>query len=433
MQRVIALVFAGGREPELSVLTERRAKAAVLFGGVYRGIDFALSNLAESGVGRVGILTQYRPSSLMDHVDTGHAWDLIGSQRSLRFLPPSLGPISGSSGKGDWYRGPADALYQNLDFILRHDAEHVLLVSGDHPYKMDYHKLLDFHMEHDADLSMAFKSVEDASRFGVAELNSAQQIMSFSEKPKYPRSNLASVGVYMFKRSVLVDELHRAMAGDNETTFEIHEVLRRMISRRRAYGWTFDGPWYYTRSVDAYVEFHRAMLGQDPAVVLANWGLRTNLLGRRSAVPAPARIFPGAVVEDSLVSPGAVVMGTLRRSVVSPGVVVEAGALVEDCILWDDVTVMAGARLSGVVADKRARFMPGAQLGLGDETPANSLWPQSLTCGASLVGMDAQIPAKARVGRNCIIAPEVAEDEFAPYLDAGLSSGDNIKGKEARP
>lgn len=421
MHRVIALVFAGGREPELSVLTERRAKAAVVFGGSYRAIDFALSNLADAGVGRVGILTQYRPSSLMGHVDTGHAWDLIGSQRRLRFLPPSLGPGSATSASGEWYRGPADALYQNLDFILRHEAEHVLLVSGDHPYKMDYRQLLDFHLERDADLSMAFKPVDDASRFGVGELNAVGQILNFTEKPQYPRTNLASIGVYLFKRQILIDELRAAVAGDVDGTFEIHEILHRMIQRRRAYGWTFRGPWYYTRSIDAYVDFHHRLLGAEPEVDLGAWGLRTNLLSRRNAVPPPSRVLPAAIVEDSLLSPGCVISGTVRRSVLSPGVVVEAGAVVEDCVLWDDVHVRAGAQLLHVVADKRAVFGEKCRVGEG-QIEANTELGESLSCGVSLVGMDAKIPPAQHIGRQCVIDPELGTQE----LNASVASGRSI-------
>ena len=175
MKSTIAMVFAGGRVDELSVLTESRPKAAVVLGGCYRTIDFALSNLADTGIDRVGILAQYRPSSLMDHVGSGMAWDLVGTNRQLRFLPPYLGP-----GESDWYRGPADALYQNLDFIARSAADDVLVVSGDHAYRMNYEPLLWFHHEHDADLTMAFTPrPDDSSRFGVGELNAVGQIVNF--------------------------------------------------------------------------------------------------------------------------------------------------------------------------------------------------------------------------------------------------------------
>ena len=209
MRTTIAMVFAGGRVEELSVLTERRPKSAVVFGGMYRTIDFPLSNLANAGIGRVGILTQYRPSSLFDHVGTGLAWDLTGTAREVRFLPPSIGPEG-----ADWYRGPADALYQNLDFIERSGADDVLCVSGDHVTAMDLQPLLSFHYERGADLTMAFTEVEsDASRFGIGELNAAGQVMNFTEKPEFPRTHLASMSIYAFRRAVLVDGFGAPCAG----------------------------------------------------------------------------------------------------------------------------------------------------------------------------------------------------------------------------
>jgi glucose-1-phosphate adenylyltransferase len=351
MRKAIGMIFAGGRVEELSVLTERRPKSAVVFAGIYRTIDFALTNLANAGIGIVGILAQYRPSSLMDHVGNGRDWDLVGTTRGVRFLPPSLGP-EGS----DWYRGPADALFQNIDFIERSGADDVLAVSGDHVCSMDYHPLLSFHHEKGADLTMAFVPREkDAGRFGIGELNAAGQIMNFTEKPEYPRTNLASMSVYVFRREVLVEELLRAAKGD-EKTFQIHEVLRRMMSRRRAYGFVHHGGWEYTRTLDEYVAFHRQLLGVSPKVRIGEWKVRSNLMTRRTAPPPPARCLPGSQVDDSLVSAGCVVEGTVRGSVLSPGVRIEKGAQVNDCVLWDDVVVSEGAQLSGVVCDKRAFF-----------------------------------------------------------------------------
>jgi glucose-1-phosphate adenylyltransferase len=424
MHRIIAMIFAGGRVPELSVLTERRAKAAVVFGGAFRTIDFALTNLADAGIGQVGILAQYRPSSLMDHVGSGLAWDLVGTDRTVRFLPPYLGP-----GAGDWYRGPADALYQNIDFIRRHGPEHVLVVSGDHVSKMDFRPLLDFHRERDADLTMAFKPMEEnPSRYGIGELNAVGQIMNFVEKPQYPRTNLASIGVYLFKRQVLLDELSSAVAGREGSTFEIHEILHRMIPRRRAYGWVFHGEWHYTRTLDEYVGFHRKLLGPEPQVDLNLWNVRSNVMARRSHPAPPARMLPGAVVENSLICPGCVIEGTVKGSVLSRGVHVGKGAVVEGAVLWEDVIVEAGAALHDVVSDKRVRFGAGCQVGVGDSVPSTEM-PGSLTCGASVFGMDAQVPAGARIGRNVIVHPDASDEDVGRELRSGSSASK----KEVRP
>jgi glucose-1-phosphate adenylyltransferase len=427
MKKIIAMVFAGGRVEELSALTQRRPKAAVLLGGAYRSIDFALSNLADSGIGRVGILAQYRPSSLMDHVGSGVAWDLVGTDRQLRFLPPYLGP-----GSNDWYRGPADALYQNLDFIERSAADHVLVVSGDHAYRMNYDPLIAFHQETHADLTMAFTPrPHDASRFGIGELNAIGQIVNFTEKPRYPRTHLASMSVYLFRREVLIEELLHTVAGNVEAnSFQIHEVLRRMIPRHRAYGWVHHGPWYYTRTLDEYYQFHQDLLGADPAIPLETWQIRSNYLELRSAPPPPTRYLPGAQVDDSLISAGCVIAGTVRRSVLSPGVRVESGATVVDSILWDDVCIEAGAHLDRVISDKRTRIGQGAQLGIGDPLPADEM-PESLTCGATLLGMDVQVPAGARIGRGCIIHPDVTADQLALPLPSGRCL--KPPGKEVHP
>jgi len=417
MRKAIAMIFAGGRVEEMSVLTERRPKSAVVFGGIYRTIDFALTNLADTGVGNVGILTQFRPSSLMDHVDNGFAWDFVGTSRGVRFLPPYLGAEGGS----EWYRGPADALYQNIDFIERAAADDVLAVSADHVYSMDYGALLRFHQEKGADLTMAFVPRDDASRFGVGELNAAGQIMNFTEKPEYPRTNLASMSVYVFRREVLVEELRRSVQGAEGTpTFQIHEVLRRMMSHRRAYGYIHHGGWEYTRTLDEYVAFHRDLLGAKPKVDLASWNVRSNLMTRRTAPPAPTRYVPGAQVEDSMISAGCVIEGTVKGSVLSPGVRVGKGAVVTDCVLWEDVVVGEGAKLTGVVSDKRAHFGKNAQVGVGAVAKCEEM-PASLTCGATIVGMDARVPAGARVGKNCIVHCEAQESDFPAEVASGKS------------
>jgi glucose-1-phosphate adenylyltransferase len=417
MRRTIAVVFAGGRVEELSVLTERRPKSAVVFGGIYRAIDFALTNLADAGIGHVGVLTQYRPSSLMDHVGMGMAWDLVGNTRGVRFLPPYAGPDA-----AEWYRGPADALYQNIDFIERNNADDVIAVSGDHVYLMDYRPLLNFHHERGADLTMAFVPVEShASRYGIGELNAAGQVMNFTEKPEYPRTNLASMSVYVFRREVLVEELRRSVKGqDGGATFQIHEVLRRMMSRRRAYGWVHHGGWAYTRTLDEYYGFHRELLSSHPAVDILKGNVRSNTMARRTAPPPPARFLPGSHVENSLVSDGCVIEGTVRNSVLSPGVRVAKGAVVTDCVLWENVLIEENALLDKVVSDKRSVYGRGSQVGVG-EVAASQEMPGSLTCGVTVVGMDARVPANARVGRNCIIHPDVTEADLGALLASGMS------------
>jgi glucose-1-phosphate adenylyltransferase len=419
MKKTISMIFAGGRVPQLSVLTERRAKAAVVFGGKYRTIDFALTNLASAGIGRVGILVQYRPSSLVEHVDIGLPWDLTGSDRGVRFLSPYIG-----TGKEEWYRGPADALYQNIDFIERNSPEDVLVVSGDHVYQMDYQPLISFHHERNADFTMAFTPVEHpSSRFGIGELNAIGRLVNFTEKPELPRTNLANMGVYLFKRRVLVDELLNAVSeASRSRTFHIHEVIRRMIPRRVSYAWVFHGPWYYAQTIDEYAAFHQGLLGAEPAVEIAGWKVHTNQLPRYAFPSAPARILPGATVENSLICEGCIIAGTVRNSVLSPGVRVDKNAVVNESVLWHDVVVEEGAVLDKVISDKRTLFASRCRVGTGRNVVSKEL-PESLTCGSVVVGMDICVPTEARIGRNCIVHPGVKTKALMKPLVSGDSMG----------
>jgi glucose-1-phosphate adenylyltransferase len=421
MRKTIAIIFAGAQAEEMSVLTFWRPKSAVIFGGAYRMIDFALTNLAvTAGIDYVGILSQYRPSSLIDHVGIGLPWDFVGNQRGVRFLPPHLGPDH-----ADWYRGTADALYQNVDFLKLHAPDDVLIVSGDHAYSMDYGPLLRFHLERDADVTLAFTPIEhNPSRFGIGELNAEGRIMSYREKPKAPRSNLASMTVYVFKRQILIEELERfaSLGPEERKSFHIYdEILPHMMEHRRAFGWIHRGPWEYARTLDAYHQAHQDMLGPAPRLDLAAWNVRTNPHMRRAAVPPPTHHGPAARVVESIVSQGCVIEGSVERSVLSPDVRIARGAEVRNSILWDRVTVEEGAFLDGVVCDKRCIIRRGARIGVGDGAPPNADLPGALTCGATVLGMDVEVPSGAEIGRNCVIHPKLGPKEIAGPVPSGTT------------
>ncbi|MBI4677544.1 MAG: glucose-1-phosphate adenylyltransferase [Elusimicrobia bacterium] len=423
MRKTLAIVFAGGRAQELSVLTFRRPKSAVVFGGRYRMIDFALTNLANTGsVENVGILTQYRPSSLVEHVGIGLAWDFVGSCRSIRVLPPHL-KLSGS----EWYRGTADALFQNMDYLDLHQPDDVLIVSGDHAYSMSYEPLLRFHQEHGADVTLAVTPVDvEPSRFGIAEINAEGRIISYMEKPKHPRTNLASMTVYVFRREVLVDELRRhAHSPQPPKSYHIYdEILPGLIERRRAFGWIHHGRWDYARTLDAYFQAHQDMLGDPPLVDMGPWNVRTSPWSPRAAVQAPTRHRPGAAVRDSVVCGDCDIAGTVERSVLSPGVKVGKGAVVRDSILWSGTVVEEGAVADKMVCDKRCVIGKGAVVGHGGESPPNQELPRSLSCGATVLGMDVRVPEGARIGRNCILYPGAGEAEM-PSRE--VPSGDTVR------
>ncbi|MBN1652508.1 MAG: glucose-1-phosphate adenylyltransferase [Deltaproteobacteria bacterium] len=420
MRKTTAIVFAGGRVKELSVLTFFRPKAAVVYGGGYRVIDFTLTNLASTpSIENVGILTKYRPSSLIDHVGIGLAWDFVGAKRGVRILAPYVGPDH-----EEWQHGTTDALYQNIDFLHMHRADDVLVVGADHAYFMDFEPMLRFHMERAADVTVAFTPVnENASRFGIAELNSQGRIVSYMEKPEHPRTNLASMTVYVFRSEALIEELTSLMERSAKpTSFQIYDdILPRMIERRAAYGWVHDGDWDYTRTLDAYYRVHQDMLGDSPRIDFSKRVVRTNPLGRRVAPPGPTRFGPHAEVIDSLICAGCRIDGRVERSVLSPNVEVGKGAVVKNSILWNDTVVEPGAKVDMVISDKRCVIGKEARVGIGDETLPNRELPTSLSCGATVLGMEVVVPNGARIGRNCIIYPRAGSDEIGRTITSGTT------------
>jgi len=411
MRKILAIVFAGGRAEEMSVLTFMRPKSAVIFGGGYRMIDFALTNLFNTpSVKNVGILTQYRPYSLVDHVGMGMAWDFMGSSRSIRILPPHL-----KLSQSEWYRGTADALFQNIDFLNLYQPDDVLIVSGDHAYSMSYEPLLRFHMEHAADFTLAVTPVENASRrFGIAEINAEGRIIGYEEKPEYPKTNLASMTVYIFRREVLVEELKNHARGKNRPkSFHIYdEILPDLIKHRRAFGWIHHGRWDYVRTLDAYFQAHMSMLGEAPEVDIAAWNVRTNPWSKSAPFKSLSRYQNGAVVRNSIICGGCHIAGKVEHSVLSPGVKVGRGAVVKNSVLWNDVVVEEGAVVDRVICDKRCVISKKSFVGWGEKTPPNKELPRSLSCGASVLGMNVCVPEGIRVGRNCIIYPDAGGTDF---------------------
>lgn len=386
---VVALVLAGGRVDELSVLTHHRPKAAVPFGGQYLCIDFALSNLMLSGVRKVGVLSQYHAPVLAEHLGVGEHWDLYGRDRRAELLPPFQG-----SERWDWYRGTADALHQNWDFVESSGCEHVLVVSGDHVYQMDYRPLYESHVASGADLTACFVRIPGqtggSSRFGVAEVDDQNVIVGYEEKPARARSDLASMTVYLFRAAALRAQLEEnARAGH---TFQIYdEVLPALVAERRARAHVFGGYWAYARTLGEYVQAHLDMLATPPSLPLDEWTIRTNEEHVGLETAPPARIGAGAEVRAARLAPGTVVEGTVERSVLFPGVRVAKGAVVRDSVLLGSCVVEAGAQLGGVVADEGARFGAESVVGapFGDAAPTDAT--------VTLVAASATVPARATV------------------------------------
>jgi glucose-1-phosphate adenylyltransferase len=400
------MILAGGRVDELAVLTLKRPKSAVPFGGIYRIIDFPLTNLMRTGIDQIGILSQYRLTSLMEHVGLGGAWDLQGRRRGVHILPPYL-----VAGRADWYRGTADAVYQNLHFIDAHAPELVMVLSGDHVYHMDYGPLLRMHEDRQADLTIALKAVpiESASRFGIATLAPDGRVTSYEEKPRRPRGNLASLTIYVFNKEVLLACLMENTRTGK--TFHFYdEIIPRMVEENRVFGYVFDGYWAYSRTLDEYYRASMDLVAAESPIDLAAWQMRTNPdVGPRGDL-VPARFLKGSRVASSIVPGGCLIEGEVTGSVLSPRVVVRKGARVVDSVVMSDAVIEEGAHVQRAILDKNVQIGRAARVGTdgggteGDTpVPANREVPQSLASGVTVVGRDARIGARARIGANCLI------------------------------
>ncbi len=401
MLRTLALILAGGESPALSVLTAVRSEAAVPFAGKYRIIDFPLSNCVNSGISNVGVLTQYQPRSLHEHIGVGKPWDLDRRIGGVRVLHPYLTSVGGK-----WQRGNADALRANLDYINDQQADAVLVLAGDHIYKMDYRPMLALHEENDADVTVGVHPVSphETHRYGVVGVDDDGGVSHFEEKPRRARSTLASMGIYVFRKSFLVEIL----AGGDEANLG-RDLMPQLLKRTHVRSYQFQGYWADVGTVQAYYEANMALLAESPALDLydPDWVIHT-----RSEERPSAEIGAAARVDGNLLCDGCRIYGTVVRSVISPGVVVAAGAVIRDSILLPGVMVAAGAVIDRCVIDKDAQIGADAMVGDGDDITANIQSPELLNTGLTLVGRGAQIPAGARVGRNVVIKSRATTQQF---------------------
>ena len=399
---VLTLILAGGEGERLSVLSQVRAKPGVPFGGKYRIIDFALSNVVNSGLTDVAVLTQYAPRSLIDHIGVGRPWDLDRSHGGVALLQPYIG----RGRTRDWYRGTADAVLQNLEFLADRDPELVLILAGDHVYKMDYRPFIETHRAKQADVTCAVRTVplEEAHRFGILETDADGRVTAFVEKPPNPTSNLVSMGVYVFDWKVL-----REVLSPDRVDFG-HDLLPWMVdAQRRVYGYEFKGYWQDVGTVESYWRTSLDLLSDKPGIELNDLGW---LIYTRSEERPPARIGPRAHVARSMVSHGCVVDGTVEHSILSPGVRIAADAVVRDSIVMFDTTIGEGAVLDHAIVDKDCLVGDGARIGHGTDLRPNREEPERLYAGITLVGKRAVVPPRMTVGRNCRIDPGVRPADF---------------------
>ncbi len=386
MSNLMAMVLAGGGGEPLSVLTAERAVSALPFGGKYRVIDFVLSNCAHSGVTRIGVLTQHAPTSLHDHIGAGRPWDLDRRGGSVTILQPYV-----TRERSGWYRGTADALAQNWDDLREQRGERVLVLAGDHVYRMDYRELRRFHEERGATLTLPVVRAPEAEahRFGMVTADAGGRVRRMEEKPARSQTPFASMGIYLFESAAL-DQALRARPVDL-----VREVVIPLIeSGERVFAYEFEGYWEDVGTVATFYRANMELLALEPRLQLLDpdWPILT-----RDEERAPATFGPQASVAGSLVAGGCRVNGRVENSILFPGVVVETGARVRDALLFSDVVVRSGGQVDRAILDKYVEVGERARVGGAVETPSLD------GAGLTLMGKDVHVPPGARVGRGCVV------------------------------
>jgi glucose-1-phosphate adenylyltransferase len=420
VSRTLAVVLAGGEGERLSLLSAMRAKPAVPFAGKYRIIDFTLSNCVNSGLTNVLVLTQYNPRSLNDHIGAGRPWDLDRNVGGVRIMQPYVS----RDRPREWYRGTADAVTTNMELIHQSGADTIVVLAGDHIYKMDYGPFIQQHRRKRADVTIAVKPVPlgEAHRFGILALDETDQVVDWQEKPRQPKSDLASLGIYVFSRRALDRWL-----GDDRHDFGRDVIPSMLAGKARVFGHRFEGYWQDVGTVHSYWEAQMELLSDRPPLDLydRDWVVHT-----RSEERPPARIGPTASVHRSLVSHGCLISGTVERSVLSPGVRVDPGAVVRDSVIMFDTVIRAGAVVDRAIIDKEVSVGPNAVVGMGvgDEAP-NQKEPERLNTGITIVGKRAVIPASAHIGRNVRIGEGVRPADFTSRR---VRSGGSVEHRTGR-
>jgi glucose-1-phosphate adenylyltransferase len=416
MNPIMAVILAGGQGQRLSVLSELRAKPAVPFGGKYRLIDFTLSNCVNSGITSVALLTQYLPQSLREHIEIGRPWDLDRMDGGVTLLQPSLG----AGTRKDWYSGTANAVYQNLFRLKLPSIQDILVLSGDHIYKMDYSEMASFHRTNKAQATIAVMPVDikEASRFGIMELDTHKKIVKFEEKPKNPKSNLASMGIYLFNRETLETVL-MADAGDPKSSHDFgQDIIPKMIHSYRTFGYEFRGYWRDVGTIPSYYQANMDLLEDPPLFDLddSNWVIHT-----KSEEKPPVKLDINAKVFRSLVANGCIINGYVEHSILFPGVIVESDAVIQNSIIFSNTVIGNNSRIERSILDKLVHIGAHCSIGMGEKigTPNQ---------GIAVIGKGTHIPPNTRIESDCIIDRGLREEHF---LVSHITAGEIFKKKKS--
>ena len=414
-KEMIAMLLAGGQGSRLGVLTQKVAKPAVSFGGKYRIIDFPLSNCINSGVDTVGVLTQYQPLRLNSHIGIGIPWDLDRNVGGVSILPPYE-----KSTSSEWYTGTANAIYQNLRYMEQYNPDYVLILGGDHIYKMDYEVMLDFHKANNADVTLATIPVplEEASRFGVVITDENKKIQEFEEKPEHPRSNLASMGIYIFSWPVLREALLK-LKDQPACDFGKHIIPYCHEQGKRIFAYEYNGYWKDVGTLGSYWESNMELIDLIPVFNLYEefWKIYT----KSDRIP-PQYIAKDAIVDKAIIGEGCEIYGEVHNSVIGCGVTIEAGAVVRDSIIMSSTTIGAGTTVDKSIIAEGVTVGKNCELGIGEEKE-NKVKPSVYAFGLVTIGEDSVIPDGVKIGKNTAIS---GVTEPADYPNGLLDGGETL-------
>ena len=421
-KEMIAMLLAGGQGSRLGALTAKVAKPAVSFGGKYRIIDFPLSNCINSGIDTVGVLTQYQPLRLNSHIGIGIPWDLDRNVGGVTVLPPYE-----KSSNSEWYTGTANAIYQNLEYMEQYNPDYVLILSGDHIYKMDYKIMLDYHKANNADITIAAMPVpmEEASRFGIVVTDEDNRITEFEEKPAQPKSNLASMGIYIFSWKVLKEALIK-LKDQNECDFGKHVIPYCFENNKRIFAYEYNGYWKDVGTLSSYWEANMELIDIIPVFNLYEefWKIYT----RTDTIP-PQYIGENAYIEKSIIGDGTEIYGKVYNSVIGAGVVIEEGTVVRDSIIMNNSVIGKDSIVTKSIIAEDVQIGSHVELGAGEEAE-NVFKPQIYNSGLVTVGECSVIPDNVTVGKNTAISGETTIDDYQEgQLASGgiiIKAGDNV-------
>lgn len=387
----LALILAGGRGSRLDILSEFRVKPAVPFAGKYRIVDFTLSNCTNSGIYNIGILTQYLPLSLNEHISTGKPWDLDRRDASVVLLQPHK----------QWYAGTADAVLQNKGYIKRLNPKYTLILSGDHIYKMDYREMIEVHKESNADLTIAVQPVpwEDAHRFGILSTDDQGRITKFSEKPKNPESNLASMGIYVFETDVLLDAIEKVQAENLD--FGKH-IIPYLLENKKLQSFVFEDYWRDVGTYDSYLEASLELTNTVDKIQLDMYDRNWKFYTRSEDMPS-VKVGSKAKISQALISNGTIVAGEVTKCVLSPGVIIHPGASVKNSVILNDTEILPGTVIENAIIDKDCVIGPNVTIGHGDDYTPNIERPELLQSGINVIGKKVIIKEGCVIERNCRI------------------------------